>query len=141
MATSQKHRRHEKLLTKLALEYPGAHEEFPWGEKVIKVKGKIFFFVGINKAGGLGMTVKLPHSRGDALDCPFAKPTGYNLGKSGWVTASFQPNDSVPVDMLVHWLDESYRAVAPKKLVKLLDSPDTAPAKPKAKKKKQAGRR
>ena len=30
----------------LALSYPGAHEEFPWGERVVKVKGKVFVFLG-----------------------------------------------------------------------------------------------
>lgn len=130
MTKIAKHRRHERTLLKIALNYPGAHEEFPWGERVVKVKGKIFAFMGVaadrDSSRGLYLTVKLPWSRGDALDSPFAEPTGYNLGKSGWVTARFGAQDDVPLDLLVAWLDESYRAVAPKKLVKELDAPPTA---------------
>jgi hypothetical protein len=33
------------------------------------------------------------------------------------VTAQFGPNDKPPLDLLEEWLDESYRAVAPKRLV------------------------
>ena len=57
-----------------------------------------------------------------ALDLPFTAPTGYGLGKSGWVTATFGPKDKPPLDYLRHWIAESYRAVAPKKLLKLLDA-------------------
>jgi hypothetical protein len=39
------------------------------------------------------------------------------LGKSGWVTASFGPRDKPPLDLLAFWLAESYRAIAPKKLL------------------------
>ena len=31
----------EAALRKVALGYPEAHEDFPWGERVIKVKGKV----------------------------------------------------------------------------------------------------
>jgi plasmid replication initiation protein len=55
-----------------------------------------------------------------ATSLEFAEPSGYGLGKSGWVTAVFDGND-VPGELLVEWLDESYRAVAPKRLVKQLD--------------------
>lgn len=146
--TAALHRKHEKTLTKLALAYPGAYEEFPWGEKVVKVNGKIFLFVSVDAYGdkipeGLRCTVKLPHSRNEALDCPFAKPTGYGLGKSGWVSASFTVKQDVPLDLLIAWLDESYRAIAPKKLIKELDggapaaksAPKRKAAKPRAKKK------
>src|SRR5688572_1731177 len=78
----------EKVLREFALRYPGAHEEFPWGERVIKVKGKVFLFLG-KGAEGLSLSVKLPQSGMLALDLPFTSPTGYGLGKSGWVTASF----------------------------------------------------
>jgi predicted DNA-binding protein (MmcQ/YjbR family) len=100
-----------------ALRYPEAHEEFPWGDQVIKVRAKIFVFLGAGTDGGFGMSVKLPHSHPMALSQPFATPTGYGLGRAGWVTAQFGPNDEPPLDLLEEWLDESYRAVAPKRLV------------------------
>ncbi len=78
-----------------AMGLPGATEHFPWGERVAKVNGKVFVFLGIDPipGGPMGLSVKLPISAQEALDLPFAKPTGYGLGKSGWVSATFQPGD------------------------------------------------
>lgn len=107
---------YELALRDFALGYPGAHEDFPWGDRVLKVKGKVFLFLGA-RDGGLGLSVKLPHSNAAALMLPFASPTGYGLGKSGWVSAQFPKRVKPPMEMLRQWIDESYRAIAPKKLV------------------------
>lgn len=109
----------ESALRRVALAYPQAHEDFPWGERVIKVGRKIFVFLNRDDQG-LRVTVKLPMSSGAALLAPFVKPTGYGLGKSGWVTASFGAGDAIPFDILCSWIDESYRAVAPKRLTATL---------------------
>jgi predicted DNA-binding protein (MmcQ/YjbR family) len=110
----------ELALRDAGLVYPEATEDFPWGHRTLKVKGKAFIFMALS-AEGLSMSFKLPQSNGAALMMPFAQPTGYGMGKSGWVTASFGARDTPPVEMLRKWLDESYRAVAPKKLVAQLD--------------------
>ncbi len=111
-------------LRKFALAFPGANEDFPWGERVAKVNGKVFVFLGADPVpgGGMGLSVKLPSSREEALDLPFAKPTGYGLGKSGWVTLQFSASDEPPVELLESWIEESYRAIAPKKVSATLDS-------------------
>jgi hypothetical protein len=57
-----------------------------------------------------------------ALDLPFTEPTGYGLARSGWVTASFAPGERVPLGILEQWVEESYRAVAPKRLSAQLDA-------------------
>ena len=103
-----------------ALDYPDAAEEFPWGERVVKVAGKIFVFLN-QGAGGTVVTMKLRQSHGEAMMMPFVKPTGYNLGRAGWVTARFEPDEPLPVSLLAAWIDESYRLVASKRLVKRLD--------------------
>jgi predicted DNA-binding protein (MmcQ/YjbR family) len=117
-------RRISRALREYALSFPGSTEDFPWGERVAKVKGKVFVFLGVDPVPGgpMGLSVKLPQSGQDALDLPFAKPTGYGLGKSGWVSASFEPSDTPPVEILKGWIRESYCAVAPKKLVAELAS-------------------
>jgi hypothetical protein len=76
--------------------------------------------MGTTDDGGFGLSVKLPASAPMALLLPFASPTGYGLGKSGWVSARFSPSESPPLDLLRAWIDESYRAIAPKTLVKKL---------------------
>ena len=107
-----------KELRKFALALPGATEHFPWGERVAKVNGKVFVFLGGDPVPGgtMGLSVKLPDSGPHALDLPFAMPTGYGLGKAGWVSATFAAGDRPPVQILKTWILESYRAIAPKKL-------------------------
>lgn len=107
----------EKKLHDYAMSFPEATETNPWGHSAIKVKGKTFVFLGGEKdAKELSLSVKLPQSRDMAIDLPFAEPTGYGLGKSGWVTARFESVASVPMELLEAWIEESYRAIAPKKL-------------------------
>jgi len=107
-----------RALREFALAFPEATEDFPWGERVAKVDGKVFVFLGADPVPGgpMGLSVKLPSSRDDALDLPFARPTGYGLGKSGWVTARFGPADRPPLEILKTWITESYRAIAPMRL-------------------------
>jgi predicted DNA-binding protein (MmcQ/YjbR family) len=118
--------RNAEALRAYALGFPEAREDFPWGERVVKVKDKVFVFLGRDEED-LGVTVKLPSSGLIALGLPFASPTGYGLGKSGWVTARFTAKDKPPLDMLRKWIEESYRAVAPKNLVASLDAPPQRP--------------
>jgi predicted DNA-binding protein (MmcQ/YjbR family) len=103
-------------LRRAALAYPEAYEEMPWGHHSIKVKGKAFVFLAAD-AETFSLSTKLPSSAGVALKLPFASPTDYGLGRSGWVTARFPRAAPIPVDLLKLWLDESYRALAPKRLV------------------------
>jgi predicted DNA-binding protein (MmcQ/YjbR family) len=116
----------ELALREAGMGYPEVTEEFPWGHRTLKVKGKAFVFLTLTSEG-LSMSMKLPQSNGAALMLPFAQPTGYGLGKSGWVSANFGARDTPPLDMLRQWLDESYRAVAPKKLVAQLGGTAGAP--------------
>jgi predicted DNA-binding protein (MmcQ/YjbR family) len=108
-------RRAKAALRAFALAYPGAREEFPWGERVIKVGKKVFVFLGTPDGDDLGLSVKLPATASIALLFPFATPTGYGLGKAGWISAEFGPGDNIPLAMLRQWIDESYRAVAPRR--------------------------
>ena len=107
-------------LRKAALKYPEAYEEMPWGHYAIKVKGKAFVFLAAD-GDTFSMSAKLPGSAGVALKLPFASPTGYGLGKSGWVTARLPRKGRLPVDILKLWIDESYHAIAPKRLAAQLD--------------------
>jgi predicted DNA-binding protein (MmcQ/YjbR family) len=86
------------------------------------VRGKIFLFLGVTDDGSrLSVGVKLPESNDEALAEPGASKMGYGLGKHGWVSLSYAKADRPPVDVLTDYVTESYRAVAPKRLGKLLD--------------------
>ena len=110
----------EAALTAYGLGLPEAHEAAPWGHLALKVKAKAFAFLA-RADDGFSMSMKLRDSHAEALDEPWSEPTGYGLGKSGWVTVRFGPGDDVPVDRLKRWMTESYRLVAPKKLGAALD--------------------
>ena len=117
----------ETALRDHAIGLPEVTEDFPWGHRALKVKKKAFLFLA-REGGELSLSVKLPQSHAVALMLPFAEPTGYGLGKSGWVTARFaQKGKKPPLDVLKAWITESYRAIAPKKLLAMLDAgPDPA---------------
>jgi len=116
MGASGRLTREGLALRKFALAYPEATEDMPWGHHAIKVKGKSFLFLAAD-ADTFSLSAKLPSSAGVALKLPFASPTEYGLGRSGWVTARFPHGARVPLDVLRLWVDESYRAIAPKRLV------------------------
>lgn len=107
-------------LRAFALALPEAWEDHPWGDTTFKVRKKIFAFCEEND-DGLHLSVKLPESSEAALTLEHTAPTGYGLGRAGWVSASFPPGVDVPVDVLEDWIEESYRAIAPKSLVRRLE--------------------
>jgi predicted DNA-binding protein (MmcQ/YjbR family) len=110
-----------------AVGFPGAYEEFPWGERVVKVAKKVFVFLGMDdESAGSGISVKLRESQEWALSLPGTKPTGYGLGRAGWVSIDLQGNDSPPLDLLTDWIEESYRLIAPKRLIAQLDARPSA---------------
>jgi predicted DNA-binding protein (MmcQ/YjbR family) len=105
-----------QALLKHALSYPETREDHPWGESAVKVKEKTFLFLRAGES--VSFSVKLPTSRDFALEFPFTEPTGYGLGKSGWVTVKLEKGDEIELEVLKKWVDESFRAVAPKRLLK-----------------------
>ncbi|MEQ4715719.1 MmcQ/YjbR family DNA-binding protein [Nonomuraea sp. B19D2] len=107
-----------------ALGLPETHEDHPWGETVIKVNKKVFLFLGIEEQTEKWdpkFSVKLvSEAHGHALTVEGAEPTSHGLGKAGWVTVPFLSELPEP-DVLLDWVEESYRTVAPKRAVKQLD--------------------
>ncbi|WP_245997555.1 MmcQ/YjbR family DNA-binding protein [Streptomyces armeniacus] len=108
-----------------ALRLPGAVEEFPWGDDAVaKVHKKIFVFLGTDDGSyPVGITVKLknPEAHEHAMSFPGATPAGYGLGRSGWVSLPLERDGAPDAELLCDWVEESYRVVAPKRLVAELD--------------------
>jgi predicted DNA-binding protein (MmcQ/YjbR family) len=110
-----------ELLCLAAERYPQSSFEFPWGERVAKVNKKIFVFLGSDDATTPTVSLKLPDSAHHALSLGGARSTGYGLGRAGWVTLDLAVRDAPDAELLLDWLEESYRAIAPKRLVALLE--------------------
>jgi predicted DNA-binding protein (MmcQ/YjbR family) len=126
-------------MREVALGYPETYEEQPWGHRVVKCAGKMFFTCDVHD-GELSATVKLPRSGKKVLERKYAEPTHYGMGKYGWVTVRFKSAKDVPVDELRAWIEETFVSMAPKKLIAARDKAPAAaktktPAKGKAKKK------
>lgn len=122
-----------EALSKYGLKFPGAHLKSPWpGHADLAVNNKTFAYLSI-VGEPFSISCKLSSSWEEASDLDYTKPTGYGLGRSGWVTADFDREDTPPLELFKQWIEESYRIQAPKKLIKELDG---VPAKKAAPKKK-----
>ena len=122
---------HNRLL-EIVLRLPGAYEDRPWGSVHCKVAGKIFVGWGRHDDGemeiGFRTDVEL-QSMLVASD-PRFKIAKY-VGQYGGVDMRLGPAPNW--DEVEHFIIESYRRIAPKKLVKELDAQGTglaAAAKP-----------
>src|SRR5688572_23800793 len=78
----------DKVLA-FALSLPETAQDRPWEDDVVvKVRGKIFVFAG--PVGSTRLSIKLAESHAHALAIDGAEPTGYGLGRAGWVTAPYR---------------------------------------------------
>lgn len=107
-----------------ALSFPSAFEDFPWGVPVIKVATgskwpPLFLWLGARDADTPAVYVKLTDSYEQAVLLAGAvPPTMSGVGRWGRLSI---PLPTPSMDLLFDWVDESYRAVAPKRLVGALD--------------------
>lgn len=98
------------------LSYPGSHTKSPWpGHEDLAVNDKTFAYMSL-QGEPFSVSVKLPYSGEEVRKLPFATPAGYGLGKSGWVTIEPEEPNMPSIRQFKSWLDESYRAQAPKRL-------------------------
>ncbi len=109
-----------KALRAYGLALPGAHPKSPWPDhEDLAVNDKTFASLGV-EGQPFHLGCKLPQSGAIALMLPWATPIGYGLGKSGWVSAAPPAGTPLDVAMFEARSLESYRAQAPKKLLKQL---------------------
>ena len=88
------------------------------GEPTFRVRGKNFIFT--NK-DATGISVKLAKEEAAALvDEGLAEPTGYGLGRHGWVSIELGTPDDSQWQQIEEWVRTSYTLVAPKRLAKLV---------------------
>jgi predicted DNA-binding protein (MmcQ/YjbR family) len=110
------------VLLAFGLDLPDAWIDHPWGETVVKVRKKVFVFLGSDDPKyEPGISVKLVDSHEQAMQAPGTTETGHGLGRAGWVSIPLR-RGSPSVDVLTDWIEESYRQVALKSLVAELDA-------------------
>jgi predicted DNA-binding protein (MmcQ/YjbR family) len=114
----------EATLIAFAATMPQAWEDHPWDHTVLKVGKKVFVFFGgaASPPGVLSVTVKLPISFEMALTLPGVKPAGHGLGRGGWAQLTQHDGDEIDLETIKGWIVQSYQAVAPKKLGKLVEA-------------------
>ncbi len=94
------------------------------GEPTFRVRGKNFVFTD---PAARRVTVKLPKDEAAAVvaEEPDAEPTGYGLGRAGWITVTIGARPSAARWRQVEeWVRTSFTLVAPKSLAKLVLAED-----------------
>jgi predicted DNA-binding protein (MmcQ/YjbR family) len=112
-------------LRKLCLALPDAHEVEAWGEPTFRVRNKLFamFAAPNNHHGGGRPAVWCKAAPGNQSIMVRASPGRFfvppYVGPSGWVGIWLDRNPDW--DEVADLLRDSYRLIAPKKLVAVLD--------------------
>ena len=94
------------------------------GEPTFRVRGKNFIFADPDCRE---LSVKLPKDEAAAVVAtdPRAQPTGYGLGRHGWVSVVVgEDADEARWREVEEWVRTSYTLVAPKSLAKLVLAED-----------------
>lgn len=101
-------------IRKLALSFPEAYEDAPWGFPVFKVGNNRMFAWMQVEPDVVRVTVKLtPEEREIAQLLPYVREASY-VGRYGWVTADV--TDDETLETALEWLRESYWLKAPAEL-------------------------
>jgi predicted DNA-binding protein (MmcQ/YjbR family) len=94
------------------------------GEPTFRVRGKNFVFTNV---AATGLSVKLPKEEAAAVVAtdPGAEPTGYGLGRHGWVSVTLADDaDEERWEQVTEWVRTSYTLVAPKRLARVVLAED-----------------
>ena len=119
------HQRAEEDLTAYGLTFPETTAGPAWiPARGLYVKKKMFCVFGAKSEplDALTILMKLPISAEMAEELPFVRPARGWFKQHNWVTAHFGPEDDVLAEMatLKGWLKQSYVAVAPKRLGRMV---------------------
>jgi len=102
-----------RRVRELALSFPQAYEDAPWGFPVFKVADNRMFAL-LNRENPVEVTLKVgAEEREIAILLPFVRPASY-VGRYGWVTVTIADEDALHTAL--EWVRESYYLKAPAKL-------------------------
>ncbi|CAN5411755.1 hypothetical protein BH10PSE5_BH10PSE5_32000 [soil metagenome] len=119
------HQHAEAELTAYGLSLPETDLAPGWaGTRYLRVRGKGFAVLGDEAQGHdvLTLTFKLPISYEMVRDLPFVRQGSPWYRQHRWSIAHFGPEDDIlaEIDTLKGWMRQSYIAMAPKALARLL---------------------
>lgn len=119
------HQRAEAALTAYGLTFPESSLGPGWDiTRALYMRKKMFAVFGAKgePLNALTLIMKLPISAEMAQDLPFVLPSKGWFKQHNWIRAHFGPDDDVLGEMqtLKGWLKQSYVAVAPKKLGRMV---------------------
>jgi predicted DNA-binding protein (MmcQ/YjbR family) len=99
------------------------------GEPTFRVRGKNFVFTDREASG---ISVKLPKEEAAAVVATdrLAEPTGYGLGRHGWVSVRIGRATAARWQQVEEWVRTSYTLVAPKTLAQQVIAEDERSALP-----------
>jgi predicted DNA-binding protein (MmcQ/YjbR family) len=105
----------EQRIRELALSFPEAYEDRPWGDfPVFKVGDNKVFGWAVVEDDAVRVTVKLTaDEREIAHLLPFVRTAKY-VGRYGWITAAV--NDDESLEAACEWLRESFWLKCPAEL-------------------------
>ena len=90
------------------------------GEPTFRVRNKNFVFTDPEVTA---VSVKLPVEEAEAVVAtdPLARPTGYGMGRAGWVSVDIgEGADEDRWQQVTEWVRTSYTLVAPKTLARIV---------------------
>jgi predicted DNA-binding protein (MmcQ/YjbR family) len=97
-----------------------------WGdEPTFRVRGKTFIFTD-HSAQALSVKLSKEEAMAVVATDPQAEPTGYGLGRHGWVSVHIGHADEARWEQVEEWVRTSYTLVAPKALAKAVIADDAA---------------
>lgn len=110
-----------QALQAFASTYPEVSESPSCVNRSFKARKKGFMFLGEKPDGVLRLMVKLDSGIDSAEAVATEHPDEWKVSGPGWITGNFTDDSAPPLETMKEWIDESYRLLAPKTLVKLLD--------------------
>lgn len=113
-----------QTIREIAFRYPEVEEGASCNNRAFKARKKAFLFMGMD-ADNWNVRIKLGDSIPEAEKLAKKAPENCDVGKHGWTKVTFPLDQSPPDDLMMRWIDESYRLLVPKALVKTL--PETGP--------------
>jgi hypothetical protein len=119
------HQKAEKGLTAFGLTMPETTAAPGWPPtRALYMRKKMFFVFGDRKEppGALTLIMKLPISAEMVQELYFVRESKGWFKQHNWVIARFEAGDDIlaEMDTLKAWMIQSYCAIAPKKLAKLV---------------------